>query len=1222
MTWRLHISIPVMVLLSILAGSVPLSAQLDNSHWIPPCHAAQDPGMQYIYLTTPEEDPFEVTITTGTGGPVLDGNGDLVSPFLISNSTPRVIYLGNGGAPINGLYTLTQPAELNTALNNKGLVLRGERPFYANLRVRSTNQAGSLTAKGRSALGTAFRVGHIYNEVINGFSGFRRSNFAGIMATRDSTLLTLSDYQPGISLFTAGADLLPTGPIQVMLMAGQSYVVSTYVDASRPYVNTNGFQGMLIEASAPVAVNCGSWLGSPYTQASQDMGIDQIVPVERVGTEYITIRGDGPTSLETPIVVATENDTEIHLNGNPLPAATLQAGGFYRVPPGSYTPGENLYIRATRPVYVYQMLGGADLLQTGGMNFVPPLGCSEGGSVDFIMDINRIGGTVFEGKLLVLTETGKTVWINGTPVPPGQFQPVTGKPEFRTLKIPGLSGNIKVDSDGPLQVGMFGRNNNAGWAGYFSGFDIFNRPKVNLSLASVCGDTLLLRDLVNVDSVVWYRDGQPIDLPFDTMLINLQPGSYFAVALREFCDEILWDTSEILRIPEPFHLELDIQAATCPEIPGGSFQVTNSSGGFPPYEFSLDGGLTFGTPSGRDSLEAGPYAILLRDSMGCLFEQEVLIPYEPDIPELQIAPPDTLTCARDTIWLDATGSTDGPDHLVQWSNHGGVLPNPPPGLLAAVATPGTYVLTITNLNNQCVRRDTVTVAADTLAPPLLLLPPPPLTCRDSSVQIITQSGSPRPLTRQWSFGGQALPADPLKDSLAVNAPGTYTLTLTDTHNGCITVQTIAVGEDRTPPPLVAATPGLLTCRDSMVPLQALTADPAGTWFLWQGPPGGISGDSTLPGLLVVLPGSYTLSATDTSNGCMSLISIEVDLDTIHPLALAGLAPPLTCRDSLISLQGSASGCTSCQVDWTHPAGGLVLGASTLNPLVKDTGIYLLTVENPLNGCRAMDSVTVIRIPPPEALSIETTDPDCERRFGALRFASVSGGTPPFRYSFDGGQQFGSGMVLDPAPPGTYTLVVLDDLGCRISDTRTMQEIPPLGLSLPPRILIEYGESVVLNLQIDLPSASVAGIQWIPPDHLSCPDCRNPSASPLAPLDYTVVVTDIHGCTAGASIRVDVQLDRNVYIPNAFHPDGNGINDGFTAFADPNKVRLIRWMRIYDRWGNHLFETRDIPVSRTDAGWDGTARGRPLDPGVFVYTLEVEYVDGLTRFFKGEIHLIR
>lgn len=88
-----------------------------------------------------------------------------------------------------------------------------------------------------------------------------------------------------------------------------------------------------------------------------------------VGKEYVTIRGDGHDELETPIIIATEDSTEIYVNDLVTPLAQLDAGDYVRIPESYYTAAENMYIRATRPVYTYQMLGGANFEPTGGVEF-------------------------------------------------------------------------------------------------------------------------------------------------------------------------------------------------------------------------------------------------------------------------------------------------------------------------------------------------------------------------------------------------------------------------------------------------------------------------------------------------------------------------------------------------------------------------------------------------------------------------------------------------------------------------------------------------------------------------------------------------------------------------------------------------------------------------------------------------------------------------------------
>ena len=1202
---------------------LPLShawGQLDTEHWIPPFHARYDRGNHYLYLTTPEGTPFDVTLSDGNGNPIQDANGNIIASVSISNSVPRAIYLGNGDSPQNGLITLTSTSQLNKPLNNKGIRALAAKPFYANFRVRSSDQADLLTAKGKVAMGTSFRIGHVYNEIVPTPNWNRRSNFVGMMATVDGTQVEISGFDPGMNWMSETGNFTPPPNVKVTLNAGQSYVISTYVDITRPQENRNGLQGASITASSPIVVNCGSWLGSPFTDGLQDVGFDQIVPVESVGTEYVVIRGDGPDELETPLVIATEDATDIFLHGGTSPAATLDAGELFRVPPGSYTANQNMFVQSSKPVYLFQMLGGANFKQTGGLNFVPPLGCAEGGSVNNIMDINKIGNTTYEGKLLILAEAGKTVSINGNIIPAAQFKPVTGKPEYMTYKAPNLSGNVRVDSDGSLQIGVLGRNNNAGWAGYFSGFDVIYPPEVAISLSSDCRDTLFLKDLAKADSIRWYRDGTPLFLKTDTILSPVLPGTYFVIARREFCDQLLWDTSEVIVIPQPLNPLISLSPSTCPGKGNGSFRIDTITGGYPPFSVSVDGGVNFMPPGKMDSLEAGPVELLFKDSLGCLHPWTVTIPLEPTYPLVQIDPPDTLDCLIDTVTLSAAGSSSGPDHEYSWTTLAGM----PIGSLGAkeveITDPGYYVLSIRQWSTGCSQEDTILVEVDRVLPSVVIPAPAPITCRDSVSLILAQGDSAQTYLYDWSAAGTSLGDG--NDYLIVNEPGTYTLLVTDTQNGCTREYLSEVTENRTAPPAEIIVPGKLDCRQDSVILSIKDFSSRPLACLWKLPNGTAGQNGPNGDLTAYDPGEYTLTLTDTVNGCATVVVAIVNLDTLAPVVDAGPDMELTCTDTLITLKPRSLACMDCQALWSHGSSIWISDPTSFSPQVRDTGIFYLLVTDTLNGCVGLDSVLVSGTPPIVGTILQTIPPTCLEPRGSIAFGTIIGGTAPFQYSFDGGLTFGSASILDPAPGGTYSLSVQDIHGCTFQDSITITEFLPVRLSLDSIQTVDWGSSQLLIAKANLAAEAIASWSWTPVDFLSCTDCPDPIASPLRSITYQVTALDTFGCSDSAEVRFIVIFDADIYVPNAFHPDVDGINDGFTLYGDPRKVSRILALAIYDRWGNEVFRGEDLPINGAEKGWDGTFRGKPLDPAVFVYSAEVEMANGELRTFSGDIHLVR
>lgn len=436
-------------------------AQLSNKHWLPPLHANEENYStliqgHYVYLSTPEPTPFAVTVTTGDGTPI---NG---SPFTISQGNPVQINIGNAQPSV----MMLDRTDVGTVITGKGLVLEAQYDFYVNFRVRSQNHAEFLTSKGKIGAGTVFRLGSLPQTSSGGIRNF----VASFMATEDATSVTLSDYDSNV-VFINGNSTFSTANQSFTLNAGESVVVSGYTTTAANYT---GFVGALLTSNKPIVANTGNLAGGMLlAMDGQDFNLDQIVPLEQVGTEYIVMKGNGSNVSERPMVIAHQDATDIFVNGNATPITTINAGEYYLIPSSYFlgtTSNKNMYITTSKKVFVYQIIAGSLSDATTGMFFIPPVNCFWQQNVDLIPDFNKIGTTVYSNSVLLLaTKTGATVQVNGitttaTPLP------VTGVADWETYRITNLSGNVSVTSTEPLSVGVLGAENVAGYGGFFSGF--------------------------------------------------------------------------------------------------------------------------------------------------------------------------------------------------------------------------------------------------------------------------------------------------------------------------------------------------------------------------------------------------------------------------------------------------------------------------------------------------------------------------------------------------------------------------------------------------------------------------------------------------------------------------------------------------------------------------------------------------------------------------------
>jgi gliding motility-associated-like protein len=123
---------------------------------------------------------------------------------------------------------------------------------------------------------------------------------------------------------------------------------------------------------------------------------------------------------------------------------------------------------------------------------------------------------------------------------------------------------------------------------------------------------------------------------------------------------------------------------------------------------------------------------------------------------------------------------------------------------------------------------------------------------------------------------------------------------------------------------------------------------------------------------------------------------------------------------------------------------------------------------------------------------------------------------------------------------------------------------------------------------------------------------------------TLTVVDKNGCTISDLINIFVRSNKTVVVPTGFAPGtgGNPLNDLLHVHGSSDLVKAIKIFRIFDRWGELLFEAGDFPVNDPNTGWNGEFKGQDMPAGVYVWYLEVEFVDGQFEKFKGETSLIR
>jgi gliding motility-associated-like protein len=160
-----------------------------------------------------------------------------------------------------------------------------------------------------------------------------------------------------------------------------------------------------------------------------------------------------------------------------------------------------------------------------------------------------------------------------------------------------------------------------------------------------------------------------------------------------------------------------------------------------------------------------------------------------------------------------------------------------------------------------------------------------------------------------------------------------------------------------------------------------------------------------------------------------------------------------------------------------------------------------------------------------------------------------------------------------------------------------------------------------SAQIEATGSGVQTFSWSPAEGLSCLACSDPLASPHYTTQYTVTVTSRYGCQDSGKVTIHVLCDNSqVFVPNSFTPNGDGQNDVFY----PRGVGLkeIASFRIYDRWGEMLFEKTHIQLNDEANAWDGTYKGNRPRPDVYVYVITGVCETGEQMVWKGDVTILK
>jgi gliding motility-associated-like protein len=331
---------------------------------------------------------------------------------------------------------------------------------------------------------------------------------------------------------------------------------------------------------------------------------------------------------------------------------------------------------------------------------------------------------------------------------------------------------------------------------------------------------------------------------------------------------------------------------------------------------------------------------------------------------------------------------------------------------------------------------------------------------------------------------------------------------------------------------------------------------------------------------------------------------------IPPVVTATASSNSGCVPFTVLFNTAASTNVSYQWDLGDPA--VTTDTSSIsNPsyTYTNTGTFTVTVIVTASGncISGQDTATItITVNNPPVAIAGADQLICE---GDVVQLNASGG---ITYSWSPTTALTDPAIANPIASPVQTtdyIVTVGDGTCFDDDTITISVIPAPVVILSNNTTIQISDSVMLSV------AGGVSYLWFPQTGLSCTTCANPIALPTITTNYCVTVTDTTTCTKTACVEVQVEYGE-LFVPNAFSPNEDGQNDIlYVRFLTGSFDQLT--FRVYDRWGEKVFETSDASI-----GWDGYLRGEKANVAVYVYTVDATRIDGVQVQKQGNVSLIR
>jgi gliding motility-associated-like protein len=499
----------------------------------------------------------------------------------------------------------------------------------------------------------------------------------------------------------------------------------------------------------------------------------------------------------------------------------------------------------------------------------------------------------------------------------------------------------------------------------------------------------------------------------------------------------------------------------------------------------------------------------------------------------------------------------------------------------------------------------------------VIAPLPTLTFCDSATVFFVDSSITNDRIRKWEWdfgdGNNSSLPNPVH---TYGNPGRYQVSLfVETSDNC-TSQSFLPGKI-----IISKTPEFAISFDSIACLpvsiqfnsEVLNPDTTKLQWTWNFGNGALSNDPNPRNIVYDRPGVYNVMvALENEFGCLSSITQPMTVSDTPTLKVnSGL---ITCRGTGISLQ--ATGALAYRWDAQTTLSCTDCANPVASPLTDQW--YRVTGNNGPADKNCERSIPVlVRVMQPQKAIVSRGDTLCLGE----RFQINASGADRYQWSPATGLSATNipNPLARPQETTNYRLIAGDSLNC-FRDTLYV----PIVVYPPPTIqIVEPLITGIVGNRIKIATASTDATRWrwSPATGLSCIDCPEPEVTISRSATYRVHVTNPGGCEATDLVNIEpICTGDGVFVPNTFSPNGDGRNDLFYPMG--SGTSSIKSFRIFNRWGEMVFEKNNFQANDPSAAWDGFYKGKPLTPDVYVYLIVVLCYNNNTLDLKGNVTLLR